>query len=193
MRFRILCTPTDSSDKTQMMCFAILLCLFTSKYDMNGNRLNRPRIYCGSAFCAWASFQTTCVRCVNISHFRQPQAQTHSCIKIRSGRTINCTLYDAIHEKKHASLVSKPTDPPKVPQKPNFIVILNAWTWIPMQTVLHELEVFHNYPVIECRKNVPNAIYNAHDRLIKQKHISAQYDEQERACWMRFTIFALPS
>jgi len=36
-----------------------------------------------------------------------------------------------------------------------------------MQTVLHELEIFHNYPVTECRKNVPNAIYNTHDWLIK--------------------------
>ena len=52
--------------------------------------------------------------------------------------------------------------PPKVPQKSNFIVILNVWTWTPMQTVLHELEIFHNYHVTECRKNVPNAIYNAH-------------------------------
>jgi len=40
MRFSILCTPTDSSDKTQSMCSAILLCLFTSKYDINGNKLN---------------------------------------------------------------------------------------------------------------------------------------------------------
>ena len=42
MQFSILCTPTDSSDKTQMMCFTstILLCLFTSKYDINGSRLN---------------------------------------------------------------------------------------------------------------------------------------------------------
>ena len=28
MPFTVLCTPTDSSDKTQMMCSAILLCLF---------------------------------------------------------------------------------------------------------------------------------------------------------------------
>jgi len=55
----------------------------------------------------------------------------------------------------------------KVAQKPNFIVILNAWTWIPMQTVLHELEIFHNYHVTEWRKNVPNAVYNAHGSLIK--------------------------
>jgi len=40
MRFSILCTPTDSSDKTQLICSTILLCLFTSKYDINGNRLN---------------------------------------------------------------------------------------------------------------------------------------------------------
>jgi len=40
MRFSILCTPTDSSDKTHMMCSTILLCLFTSKYDINGSRLN---------------------------------------------------------------------------------------------------------------------------------------------------------
>jgi len=40
MRFSILCNPTDSSDKIQLMCSAILLCLFTSKYDINGSRLN---------------------------------------------------------------------------------------------------------------------------------------------------------
>jgi len=40
IRFSILCTPTDSSDETQMMCSTILLCLFTSKYDVNGSRLN---------------------------------------------------------------------------------------------------------------------------------------------------------
>jgi len=28
MRFTVLCTPTDSSDKTQLMCSTILLCLF---------------------------------------------------------------------------------------------------------------------------------------------------------------------
>jgi len=31
-----------------------------------------------------------------------------------------------------------------------------------MQTVLHELEIFHNYHVTECRKYVQNAVYNAH-------------------------------
>jgi len=35
----ILCTTTDSSDITQL-CSTILLCLFTSKYDINGSRLN---------------------------------------------------------------------------------------------------------------------------------------------------------
>jgi len=40
MRFGNLCTPTDSSDKTQMMCSTILLFLFASKYDINGSRLN---------------------------------------------------------------------------------------------------------------------------------------------------------
>jgi len=39
MRFSILCTPTDSSDETQLMYSAILLCLFVSKYDINGSRL----------------------------------------------------------------------------------------------------------------------------------------------------------
>jgi len=38
VRFSILCTPTDSSDKTQMICFTVLLCLFTSKYDINGSK-----------------------------------------------------------------------------------------------------------------------------------------------------------
>jgi len=40
MRFSISCTATDSSDKTQVMCFAILLYLFTSKHDINGKKLN---------------------------------------------------------------------------------------------------------------------------------------------------------
>jgi len=40
VRLSILWTPTDSSDKTQLMCSTILLCLFTSKYDINGSRLN---------------------------------------------------------------------------------------------------------------------------------------------------------
>jgi len=40
MRFGILCTPSYSSDKTQLMCSTILLCLFASKYDINGSRHN---------------------------------------------------------------------------------------------------------------------------------------------------------
>jgi len=41
MRFSILCTPTDSCDKTQLMRSTPLLCLlFASKYDLNGSRLN---------------------------------------------------------------------------------------------------------------------------------------------------------
>jgi len=40
MRFSILSTPADSSDKTQMVFSTILLCLFVSKYDINGSRLN---------------------------------------------------------------------------------------------------------------------------------------------------------
>jgi len=40
MRFNILCTPSDSSDKTQMMCSTTLLSLFASRYDINGGRLN---------------------------------------------------------------------------------------------------------------------------------------------------------
>jgi len=40
MRFSILCIPTDSSDKTQLMYSTILLCLFASKYDINGSSLN---------------------------------------------------------------------------------------------------------------------------------------------------------
>jgi len=40
MPFSILCTPTDSSDKTQLMHSTILLCLFASKYDINVSRLN---------------------------------------------------------------------------------------------------------------------------------------------------------
>jgi len=40
MRFSILCTPTDSSDKTQLILSTILLCMLVSKYDINGSRLN---------------------------------------------------------------------------------------------------------------------------------------------------------
>ena len=40
MRFSILCTPADSSDKTQLICPTILLCLFVSKYDISASRLN---------------------------------------------------------------------------------------------------------------------------------------------------------
>jgi len=40
MRLSILRTPTDSSDKTQLMFSTILLCLFVSKYGINGSRLN---------------------------------------------------------------------------------------------------------------------------------------------------------
>jgi len=40
MRFSILCNSTDSSDKTQLKYSTILLCLFTSKYGINGSRLN---------------------------------------------------------------------------------------------------------------------------------------------------------
>ena len=72
--------------------------------------------------------------------------------------TINCTLYDALHEKTDFT-TEQTIHPPKVPQKPNFIVILKACTWKSTQTVLHELEIFPNYHVTECRKNVPNAIY----------------------------------
>jgi len=65
------------------------------------------------------------------------------------------------HTKKQTSLESKPRICPS-PQKPNFIVILNSWTWKTTQTVLDELDIFHNYHVKECRKDVPNAMYNAH-------------------------------
>ena len=40
MRFSILCTPADSSDKTQLIFSTVLLCFFVSKYDINGSRLN---------------------------------------------------------------------------------------------------------------------------------------------------------
>jgi len=44
MRFSILCNLTDSSDKIQLICSTILLCLFTSKYDINGSRLNYSNV-----------------------------------------------------------------------------------------------------------------------------------------------------
>jgi len=40
MRFSILHSLDNSSDKTQMMYSTKLLCLLTSKYDINGSRLN---------------------------------------------------------------------------------------------------------------------------------------------------------
>ena len=40
MRFSILCSPADSSDKAQLMFSTILLCFFVSKYDIIGSRLN---------------------------------------------------------------------------------------------------------------------------------------------------------
>jgi len=58
MRFSILCTATDSSDKVQLMCSTILLCLFASKYDINGSRLNYSTVYSNNLFhwhwtCLW--------------------------------------------------------------------------------------------------------------------------------------------
>ena len=47
-------------------------------------------------------------------------------ILVKLGCMINYVLYDAIHEKKQTSHESNPL---KVPQKPYFIVFLNAWTW----------------------------------------------------------------
>jgi len=61
------------------------------------------------------------------------------------------------YTKKTAVTSETTIHPPTVPQASNFIDILNAWTWIPVQTVLHDLEIFHNYHVTESRKNVPNA------------------------------------
>ena len=39
-RFTVLCTPADSSDKTQLMCSTILLCLFVSYSDSSATSLN---------------------------------------------------------------------------------------------------------------------------------------------------------
>jgi len=40
MRFSILCTPSDSFAKIQLMYSTILMCLFVSKYDISGSKLN---------------------------------------------------------------------------------------------------------------------------------------------------------
>jgi len=40
MRFSILFTPTDNSDEIQLVHSTILVCLFVTKYDINGSRLN---------------------------------------------------------------------------------------------------------------------------------------------------------
>jgi len=47
-------------------------------------------------------------------------------VLVTFGRTINYLFYNALHEENQTSQESSS---PKVPQKPNFIVILNAWTW----------------------------------------------------------------
>jgi len=39
VRFSILGTPADRSDKTQLMCFTTLLCFFAYKYDINASGL----------------------------------------------------------------------------------------------------------------------------------------------------------
>jgi len=31
--------------------------------------------------------------------------------------------------------------PPKTTKKPTFVVTVNAWIWVPVQTVLYELEM----------------------------------------------------
>jgi len=49
-------------------------------------------------------------------------------------------FYMTQYTKKPHSTSEQTIHPPKVPQKPNFIVILNAWTWTPVQTVLHEIQ-----------------------------------------------------
>jgi len=46
MRFSILCAPTDNSDKTHLMYSTILLCLFVSKCNINGSRLNYSTMTC---------------------------------------------------------------------------------------------------------------------------------------------------
>jgi len=43
-RFTVLCTPTDSSDKTQLMCSTILLCLFVSYSGRSATKLNYSTI-----------------------------------------------------------------------------------------------------------------------------------------------------
>ena len=53
-----------------------------------------------------------------LSHFRCPQLQTRSGIKVKSGRTINYPLYDAVHGKSRPQ--EQPIHPPKVPPKPKF-------------------------------------------------------------------------
>jgi len=40
MLFTVLCTPADSSDNTQLMCFAILLFLFAPYSDSSATKLN---------------------------------------------------------------------------------------------------------------------------------------------------------
>jgi len=40
MLFTVLCTLSDSSDKTELMCSTILLCLFVSWSDSSATKLN---------------------------------------------------------------------------------------------------------------------------------------------------------
>jgi len=57
-----------------------------------------------------------------------------------SERPINYPTYDAIHEETDFTREHS-MHPPKIDQKHDFMVIPNAWTWIPMQTIFYELEM----------------------------------------------------
>jgi len=67
-------------------------------------------------------------------------------------------LYDAIHEKTDFT-TEQPIYSPKVPPNSIFTVILSAWIWIPMQTVLCELEMILQLPRHRCRNNLPNSFH----------------------------------
>jgi len=76
-----------------------------------------------------------------LSCFRQSQAETRSFVRVTSGRTIKYPFYDAMHRKNRLHKRATQIHPPEVPQKPNFIVILNACTWISIQIVLKWIRI----------------------------------------------------
>jgi len=107
-----------------------------------------------------------------LSGFWWPQAATRSCITVTFGLTINYPLYDAIHEKPRLHKSASSGCAQNSPKAQLYsLAILNAWTSIPVQTVLFELEM-QCTKILQllrhrCRNNSPNPKYYGHGWLMK--------------------------